>query len=97
MLPYLLVFYGLRFTSTKSLPMVATDAFGIFESCREVKEVCLNDAFIQGMYRIESVLVLDDDTRLMTCGDAQTLERAYHMASAKALYELSMYRREPKE
>lgn len=70
----------------------AKDAFSIFEYCNDVKEVrlCEQDA---PLYSVRAVLMLTDDTRLYACGAALQRHRAYHAASASALYALNKHRR----
>jgi hypothetical protein len=71
----------------------ANDAFSIFESCKEVKEVRLCDEQDASLYSVRAVLVLTDDTRLHARGAALQRHRAYHVASASALYALDRHRR----
>lgn len=63
----------------------AVKAFEIFGSCRGVKTVHVKCSEDNNMYRVDSVLVLDGE-ELHSNGFALEETRAYHVASAKALY-----------
>ena len=68
------------------------DAFSIFESCKEVSEVCVCESEAS-LFTVSAMLVLTDDTRLSVRGVSRQKERAYQVASASALYALHRHRR----
>ena len=81
-------------TSSFSHLQVADRAFAIFESCKEVSEVQLYEESDQSLSSVYAVLILGDGTCLRVRGAARQKQRAYHVASASALYALNKHRRQ---
>ena len=82
-------------TSSFSHLQVANRAFAIFESCKEVSEVQLYEESDQSLLSVYAALILGDGTSLRVRGAARQKQRAYHVASASALYALNKHRRQP--
>ena len=81
----------------KTHSQVANSAFAIFKSCKEVSEVRLYEEPDRHISSVYAVLILSDKTRLCVRGAARQKHRAYHAASASALYALNEHRRQPSD
>ena len=70
----------------------ADNAFSVFKYCKNVKEVYLLCKEEQNaLFSVGATHVLDDDARIHVCGRATQKQRAYHAASASALYALNKH------
>ena len=69
-------------------------AFEIFRYAKEVEKVDIRCTACDAGYCVDSTLVLRDARRLQSHGVACRQEKAYHKASASALYALEKHRRE---
>jgi hypothetical protein len=92
MLAIALVSCGLRIVCPPTAAAIAGTAFAIFEGCKEVKEVRVREEEAS-LCRVSATLVLTNEARLSASGVAVRKERAYHAASASALYALQKHRR----
>lgn len=73
---------------------IAMHAFEIFRYAKEVEKVDIRCTECDAGYCVDSTLVLRDERRLQSQGVACRQEKAYHKASASALYALEKLRRE---